>query len=88
MKGLYFYVSADGLVRRWIYRYTSPSTQRVTETGFGSATVLPLADARKKAEELQRQIANGVCPIHAKRTERHAELVCRAISASHRSGRL
>jgi integrase len=88
VKGLYLYVSADGLVRRWIYRFTSPSTLRVTETGFG-ATVLPLADARKKAEELQRQIANGVCPIHAKRTERQTGITfketCEQWIATHQS---
>jgi integrase len=70
VKGLYLYVSPDEQVRRWLYRYTSPVTRRVTETGFGSAIVLPLAEAKKKAEGLERQIAMGVCPIHAKRAQR------------------
>lgn len=68
-KGLYLYVSPDGQVRRWIYRYTSPVTRRVTETGFGPVTVLTLAQAQTKANDYARQVAQGICPIHAKRAE-------------------
>jgi integrase len=66
-QGLYLWVSPDAQIRRWIYRYTSPVTHRVTETGFGPVTVLTLAQARAKALELQRQIAQGICPITARR---------------------
>jgi hypothetical protein len=65
-KGLYLYVSPDGQVRRWIYRYTSPVTRRVTETGFGPVTVLTLAQAQTKANDYARQVAQGICPIDRK----------------------
>jgi integrase len=44
-----------------------PVTRRVTETGLGLVQVLPLAEARAKAHDLQRQIAQGICPIQARR---------------------
>jgi hypothetical protein len=68
--GLYLWVSPDKSVRRWIYRFTSPITRRVTETGLGLIQVLTLAEAKTKALDLQRQIASGVCPITAKRAAR------------------
>jgi integrase len=68
-KGLYLYVSPGGDTRRWILRYTSPATKRPTETGLGLWPDVALGDAKAKAGGLRRQIANGVCPIHAKRAE-------------------
>jgi hypothetical protein len=38
-QGLYLYVSPDQQVRRWIYRFTSPVSKRVTETGLGLVSV-------------------------------------------------
>ena len=73
-KGLYLWVSPDGQVRRWLYRYTSPVTHRVTETGFGPVTVLTLAQTKKKANDYERIVAQGICPINAKRTERNAAI--------------
>jgi hypothetical protein len=70
--GLYLYVSPDAHIRRWIFRYTSPVTQRVTETGLDMAAHVSLSQAKAKAAGLRRQIASGVCPIHAKRAERSA----------------
>ena len=70
--GLYLYVSPDAQVRRWIVRYTSPVTHRVTETGLGPVTVVTLAEARDKALAIRRMIANGIDPVQAKRTERVA----------------
>jgi hypothetical protein len=71
-QGLYLYVSPDEQVRRWIYRYTSPVSRKVTETGLGPISAVPLADARDKANDLLRQIRNGICPIAAKRADRAA----------------
>jgi hypothetical protein len=71
-QGLYLYVSPDEQVRRWIFRYTSPASRRVTETGLGPVSAVPLIDAREKAGDLRRQIARGICPIAAKREERAA----------------
>jgi integrase len=68
--GLYLLVSPDLQTRRWIFRYTSPVTRKVTETGLDMASSVSLAQAKQKALDLRRQLANGVCPIHAKREER------------------
>jgi integrase len=88
--GLYLYVSPDAQVRRWIYRYTSPVTRRVTETGFGPVTVVTLAEARDKALNIRRMIANGVDPIHAKRIERVSQTafaqVCEGWITTHKPG--
>jgi integrase len=69
-QGLYLYVSPDGQVRRWLFRYTSPVTRKVTEAGLDLAANVSLAQAKAKAQGMRKQIANGICPIHAKRAER------------------
>jgi integrase len=68
--GLYLWVSPGGDVRRWIYRFTSPATRRVTETGLGLWPAIALTDAKGKADGLRKQIAAGVCPITSKREQR------------------
>jgi integrase len=73
--GLYLYVSPDEQVRRWIFRFTSPDTKRtkkITETGLGPVSAVPVADARSKVADLRKQIARGICPIAAKKAERDA----------------
>jgi integrase len=74
IQGLYLYVSPDGQVRRWIYRFTSPVSHKVTEAGFGSVSVLSLAEAKNKAQDYARVIARGICPIAAKRAERSEQV--------------
>jgi hypothetical protein len=76
-QGLYLFVSPDEQVRRWIFRFTSPVTKRVTETGLGMAKDVPLAAAKDTAGRLRRQIAQGVCPIHAKRAEQASRVTFR-----------
>jgi hypothetical protein len=71
IRGLYLYVTPDAQVRRWIFRYTSPVTGRVTETGLGLFPAVGPSDAKSKALNLQKQIASGVCPIQAKRANLH-----------------
>src|SRR6516164_11513022 len=73
-KGLYLYVSPGGDTRRWILRYTSPTTKRPTETGLGLWPEVALGDAKAKAGELRRQIAQGICPIHARRAEQASKV--------------
>jgi Arm DNA-binding domain len=46
--GLYLAVSKTG-TRKWSFRFTRPSTGRVTEMGLGSARLVALAKAREKA---------------------------------------
>jgi integrase len=72
--GLYLYVSQDRQVRRWIFRYTSPSTRKVTEAGLDMASAVSLSQAKTKAQGMRKQIANGICPIHAKRAERASKV--------------
>jgi hypothetical protein len=56
-EGLYLYVSPDEQVRRWIYRYTSPVSRRMTETGFGLVSVVTLGQARA---ELWPKVGDGM----------------------------
>jgi integrase len=68
--GLYLFVSPDGQVRRWLFRFTSPVTRKVTEAGLDLAPAVSLADAKDKAGVMRKQIAAGICPIQARRTDR------------------
>src|SRR5215831_5822313 len=62
---LYLIVRPNG-VRRWAFRYTKPSTKRVTEHGLGSTDLMTLAEARDTAHELRRLVARGIDPIQQK----------------------
>jgi integrase len=75
-KNLFFEVSDDGS-KRWLYRFTSPLTRRVTEAGLGTFPVIGLAAARAKAIEYRALVAKGVDPIQAKRAARAATLEAR-----------
>jgi integrase len=72
--GLYLIVSQDGHSRRWAFRYTKPSTRRVTELGLGSAALLTLAEAREKAHDCRRVVAKGQDPVEQKRNERRLQI--------------
>jgi integrase len=90
VKGLYLYVSPDGQVKRFLRRFKSPATGRVTETGLGLWPAVSLEDAQAKAIELSRQIAQGICPIAAKRAARVAGSTfrecCEAYLETNKSG--
>jgi integrase len=62
--GLYLVVSPSG-ARKWVYRFTYAG--KVTETGLGSANVVSLAEARRKAYEARRLLDAGENPVVAKR---------------------
>jgi integrase len=87
--GLYLYVSQDGQVRRWIFRFTSPTSKKVTEAGLDMATNVSLAQAKAKAQGMRRQIAAGIDPIQAKRTQRTEQVtfgeVCTAWIEIHKA---
>lgn len=70
--GLYLIVTARG--RRWAFRYTKPSTRRVTELGLGNATLLTLAEAREKALDCRRAVAKGLDPVEQKREARRLQV--------------
>ena len=64
-EGLYLKVDASG-ARRWAYIYHQHGKRR--EMGLGR---MGLKDARAAADEVRRQIRNGVDPIDARRAARH-----------------
>jgi hypothetical protein len=68
-ESLYLFVGPNG-VRRLIFRYTKPSTSRVTETGLGRLDTVTLAEARAKVLEYRRMVAQGLDPVERKREQR------------------
>ncbi|MBA8886097.1 integrase [Dokdonella fugitiva] len=61
--GLYLQVTATGS-RSWVLRFTLRG--RAREMGLGSATMVGLAEARARAAECRRQLAEGIDPIDAR----------------------
>ena len=55
--GLYLEVRKNGTARGWILRIQSNGTRKTL--GLGSAKVLSLAAAQKKAIEIRAKLANG-----------------------------
>ena len=67
-RGLWLVVSPSG-ARKWVFRFTCCG--RVTEMGLGGRGTT-LAEARKKADEARKIVAEGNNPIEAKREARTA----------------
>ncbi|SED41828.1 Integrase [Rhizobiales bacterium GAS191] len=71
VKGLYLIVSkgkSGGRNVRWVYRYTKPSTGRVSELGLGGVDVLSLERAREAAQRHRTALKrDGKDPVEAKR---------------------
>ena len=65
--GLYLQVSPT-VSKSWIFRYTRDGKTR--EMGLGSQSIISLADARTKAADARRQLAEGVDPIAARDAQR------------------
>ena len=63
---LYLLVSKTG-ARKWVLRFTFRG--KTKEMGLGSATSVPLADAREKAASARRKIASGLNPIEERKRE-------------------
>lgn len=61
---------ATGLVRSWVFRYTSPTTKTRREMGLGSAESRSLADAREQAARLRLIVLNGLDPKEQRDIER------------------
>jgi hypothetical protein len=59
--GLYLQVRRSGasVSRSWLYRYNSPLTGELRWLGLGSVEVVPLADARKLAQDYRRVVRIG-----------------------------
>jgi integrase-like protein/Arm domain-containing DNA-binding protein len=77
--GLYLQVSA-ALTKSWIFRFTRYAKTR--EMGLGSVRNVSLAQAREKAEEARRQLANGCDPIEARDALKLEERLQRANSST------
>lgn len=67
--GLYLLVSPTGS-RSWVLRYQLNGRRR--EMGLGSAALYGLADARQRALEARRLLADGIDPITARASARAA----------------
>jgi integrase len=63
---LYLIVSATGS-RKWVLRFTWRGHAK--EMGLGSASTVPLADAREKAASARRKIARGLNPIDERKRD-------------------
>jgi integrase len=61
---LYLIVAPNG-VKRWAFRYTKPSTGKVTEAGLGSYGLITLAEARKRVLDHRRMVEKGGDPVDA-----------------------
>lgn len=92
--GLYLRVAASG-AKAWVFRYQLGGKRR--DMGIGSYPAISLADARQRAAEYRRQRHSGIDPLHARNTERQAQLIAVARGrtfrecaveyiASHRAG--
>ena len=73
--GLYLQVSPTG-AKSWIFRYTRNGKAR--EMGLGSLRVAGLADARRKAADARRLLADGIDPIDAKTVKRQMDALTKA----------
>lgn len=65
--GLVLQVSRTG-AQSWLFRYRVTGG-KIREMGLGSASIVTLADARRKAEQAQRQRSDGFDPIQVRREQ-------------------
>jgi integrase len=67
--GLYLQVAPTG-AKTWIYRYQLAGKRR--DMGLGSASAFSLAEARERAREARRLVADGIDPIETRNAKRMA----------------
>jgi integrase len=70
--GLCLKVTPKG-VRRFVFRYKSPVTGRMNETGLGKMPAVDIQMAQKKALEFSKMVASGVDPVRNKREQEAAK---------------
>jgi integrase len=80
--GLYLRVTPTG-GKFWVYRYMLNGRRR--DMGLGSVELFSLAEARKRALEARRLCADGIDPIDARETARHATATATAKTLSFQS---
>ncbi|AQM67460.1 Prophage CP4-57 integrase [Vibrio campbellii] len=66
---LYLHIRSSG-AKSWEFRYVKPSTRKPTFTGLGSFPDVSLAEARQKATEFRRLVADGIDPQLVKVAEK------------------
>jgi integrase len=79
-KSLILIVKPDR-TRRWAFRFTKPSTGKVTEHGLGSIEVMSLAEAREKVLECRRMVSRGIDPIDHGREQRRPSVTFADVAA-------
>lgn len=67
-KGLYLRIKPIGS-KIWVFNYTRPITKKRANLGLGGYPDLPLADARRKAQEFRTVLANGIDPQEHRQAE-------------------
>ncbi len=75
--GLYLQIAPSG-ARSWIFRYQFTGRRRYM--GLGAAAAVSLADARRKAQEARKALADGKDPIAARRESAAARAAAAAKS--------
>ncbi|MET0217981.1 MAG: Arm DNA-binding domain-containing protein, partial [Burkholderiales bacterium] len=73
--GLYLQVSLSGS-KSWVLRFMLRGKAR--EMGLGSTSIISLAEARTKAKDQRKLLAEGIDPIEARAAQRHQEVLQRA----------
>jgi integrase len=62
--GLYLRITAGKKAgKRWVFLYRRPADGKRCEIGFGGTSAVPLAKARKKADEARALVADGKDPL-------------------------
>lgn len=66
--GLYLRITAGKSAgKRWVFIFRRPSDGKRCEIGFGGASAVPLAKARRKADEARALLADGKDPLFARK---------------------
>jgi integrase len=81
--GLYLQVRS-ATAKSWVFRYTSPLSQKRKDMGLGPVSDLPLSEARIRARDLRLLLQEGKDPIAERDTQRRQALVQAALSKSFR----
>ena len=69
--GLYLRISTGKVSgKRWVLVYRRPSDGKRCEIGFGGSNVVPLAKARKRADEARALLSDGVDPLMKAKVQR------------------
>lgn len=86
---LYFCVRPSNS-RSWQFRYKRPGQDKITYLSFGTYPDMSLAEAREKALEARKQLADGIDPQLAKEEQKQKPLLnkMRRSSLSLSNGRL